>query len=76
MRSHRCFTIYTAICTSCRKKHAERLTGLGMQLSDKDTRKQTAAAAGKESQRFVEHTVVLLLCHAFRLEHFRHVCPK
>ena len=54
MSSHRCFTIYTAI--SCRKKHAERLTALGMQKSDKGTREQTAAAAEKESQRFVEDT--------------------
>ena len=56
MRSRRCFTIYTAICTSCRKKHAERLTALGMQISDNGTREQAAASAGKESQRFVEHT--------------------
>ena len=67
MRSRRCFIIYTAICTSCRKKHAERLAALGMQISDKDTREQTAAAAGKEFQRFVEHTFVLFLSHAFRL---------
>ena len=64
MRSRRCFTIYTAICTSCRKKHAERLAALGMQISDKDIREQTA---GKEFQRFVEHTFVLFLCHPFRL---------
>ena len=69
------YYIYTAISPSCRKKHAERLTALGMQRSD-DTRKQTAAAAGKESQRFVEQTVVLFLCHVFRLEHFHHMCPK
>ena len=70
------FTIYTAICTSCRMKHAERLAALGMQISDKDTREQTAAAAGKEFQRFVENTFVLFLCHAFRLKHFHHMCPK
>ena len=56
MCSRRCFTIHTAICTSCLKKHAERLIVLGMQISDKGTREQTAPAAGKESQRFVEHT--------------------
>ena len=56
MRSRRCFTIYTAICTSCLKKHAKRLTALGMQISGKGTRERTAAAVRKESQRFVEHT--------------------
>ena len=74
MRSRRCFTIHTAIFSSCQKKHAERLAALGMQISDKDTREQTAAAAGKEFQRFVEHT--LFLCHTFRLKHFDHMCPK
>ena len=45
-------------------------------MSDKDTREQTAAAAGKKFQRFVEHTFVLFLCDAFRLNHFHHMCLK
>ena len=52
---------YIAICTSCRKKHAERLSALGIQISDKGTRDQTAAAAGKDFQRFVEPAVVFSL---------------
>ena len=76
MRLRRCLIIaitYIAICTSCRKKHSGRLSALGIQISDKGRRDQTAAAAGKDSQRFVELTVVFLLCHAFRLEHFHHM---
>ena len=49
---------YVAICTLCWKKHAEQLSALGIQISDKDTRDQTAAATGKDSQRFVELAVV------------------
>lgn len=50
--------IYIAICTSCRKKHAERLSALGWQASDKGTRDQAAAATPRYFQRFVEHAIV------------------
>ena len=70
MRLRRCLIVaitYIAICTSCRKKHAERLSALGIQISDKGRRDQTAAAAGKDSQRFVELTVVFFFVTHFVL---------
>ena len=46
--------IYTAICTSCRKKHAERLLNLGWQNPNKQTEDQAAAVPQKDVERFVE----------------------
>ena len=66
MHSRRCLIVAItciAICTSCRKKHAERLSAFGIQISDKGTRDQTAAAAGKDSQSFVELTVAFFVTH-------------
>jgi len=66
MRLRTCLTVtYIAICTSCRKKHAERLSALG--ISDKGTRDQTAAATGKDFQSFVELAVVFFFVKHFVL---------
>ena len=45
-----------AVCTSCRKKHAEQLVALGWQSTDKRTKDkvdQASAASPTDLQRFV-----------------------
>ena len=54
--------VYKAVCTSCRKKHAEQLVALGWQSTDKRTKDkadQASAASTTDLQRFVGQFIFL-----------------
>ena len=53
---------FIAICTTCRKKHSERLLGLGWHSSTKGSVNQEAA----DSERFVGYFIVSKIPHHAR----------
>ena len=73
---------FIAICTTCRKKHSERLLGLGWQSSTKGSVNQEAA----DFERFVgyfifskipHHARCLFACHAIHRKRIpsKRTCP-